>query len=67
MECAIRKNIHRRGKTFAVNWIAHDFLAEANRPRRAGFAVRGDAAPHRSVSGREPEFGDTSLIMHTAA
>ncbi len=40
MECAIWKNIHRQGKTFAVNWIAHDFLAEANRPCRAGFAVR---------------------------
>ncbi len=42
-----------------MNWIAHDYIAEANRPRRAGFAVRFDAAPHRSVSGGEPEFGDT--------
>jgi predicted GTPase len=39
MECAIKKNIYRRGKTFAVNLIAHDCIAEANRPRRAVFAV----------------------------
>ncbi len=47
----------------AVNLIAHDFLAEANRPRRAGFAVRGDwerLPPHRRAFGRESEFGDTS-------
>ncbi len=62
MECAIWKNIYRRGEAFAVNLIAHDYIAEAERPRRAEFR-----APHRSVSGREPEFGDTSLIMHTAA
>ncbi len=42
MECAIEENIHRKGKTCAVNWIAHDYIAEANRPRRAVFAVRFD-------------------------
>ncbi len=70
MECAIEEKHLQQRKTFAVNWIAHDFLAEANRPRRAVFAVRGDwerLPPHRRAFGREPEFGDTSLIMQTAA
>ncbi len=37
MECAIKRSIRRRGKAFAVNLIAHDNIAEAERPRRADF------------------------------
>ncbi len=63
MECAIQKSIHRKVQAVAVNLIAHDFLAEANRPRRAVFAARFGREEPKSICAENHSISSRNSLV----